>query len=139
VKLLVDECLSEELTKLAQERGHREAPHIAWTGKRWSKEGRLKGVILEGNWTLSQRTVSIFRGTTHAPGARGQYADVALHAGLICRLHGPVGMDPDLQLELFEAALDELDRDEDIVNQVLQVTLRDLEDEIDVSRYQLPD
>jgi hypothetical protein len=44
----------------------------------------------------------------------------------------------DLQLELFEAALDELTRDSDLVNQVLEVTSRDLEDEIDIVRYRLP-
>jgi hypothetical protein len=33
MKLLVDECLSEELAKLAQRRGHAEASHIAWIGK----------------------------------------------------------------------------------------------------------
>ena len=78
-----------------------------------------------------------FRGPDDAPGSRGQYADVALHAGLIC-LNGPVGMDLDLQLELFEAALDELDRDNDLVNQVLEITLPDPADEIEVLRYKLP-
>jgi uncharacterized protein (DUF433 family) len=38
MKLLVDECLSEELTKLAQRRGHAEATHIAWIGKRGWKD-----------------------------------------------------------------------------------------------------
>ena len=43
-----------------------------------------------------------------------------------------------LQLELFEAALDELDSDYDLVNQVLEITLRDFQDEIDILRYRLP-
>ena len=54
------------------------------------------------------------------PGTKGQYADVTLHAGLIC-IDGPVGMDLALQLELFSEALDELDTDEDLTNQVLEV------------------
>jgi hypothetical protein len=62
---------------------------------------------------------------------------VALHAGLLC-LNGPVGMDLDLQLELFEIALDELDRDGDLVNQVLEITLPESGDEIEVLRYKLP-
>jgi hypothetical protein len=62
---------------------------------------------------------------------------VALHAGLIC-INGPVGMDLDLQLELFTAALDELDQDGDLVNQVLEVTLLDANDEVDLVRYRLP-
>lgn len=62
---------------------------------------------------------------------------MALHAGLLC-LNGPVGMDLDLQLELFEIALDELDRDGDLVNQVLEITLPESGDEIEVLRYKLP-
>jgi hypothetical protein len=137
VKLLVDECLSDELTKLAQRRGHAEASHIAWVGKRGWKDWELKAVILDGDWTLVTKNSIDFRGPDDAPGSRGQYADVALHAGLIC-LNGPVGMDLDLQLELFEAALDELDCDNDLVNQVLEITLPDPADEIEVLRYKLP-
>jgi hypothetical protein len=137
VKLLVDECLSDELTKLAQRRGHAEASHIAWVGKRGWKDWELKAVILDGDWTFVTKNSIDFRGPDDAPGSRGQYADVALHAGLIC-LNGPVGMDLDLQLELFEAALDELDCDNDLVNQVLEITLPDPADEIEVLRYKLP-
>jgi hypothetical protein len=137
MKLLVDECLSDELTKLAQRRGHAEASHIAWVGKRGWKDWELKAVILDGDWTLVTKNSIDFRGPDDAPGSRGQYADVALHAGLIC-LNGPVGMDLDLQLELFEAALDELDCDNDLVNQVLEITLPDPADEIEVLRYKLP-
>ena len=114
MKLLVDECLSDELTKLAQRRGHAEASHIAWVGKHGWKDWELKAVILDGDWTFVTKNSIDFRGPDDAPGSRGQYADVALHAGLIC-LNGPVGMDLDLQLELFEAALDELDCDNDLV------------------------
>jgi hypothetical protein len=137
MKLLVDECLSDELTKLAQRRGHAEASHIAWVGKRGWKDWELKAVILDGDWTFVTKNSIDFRGPDDAPGSRGQYADVALHAGLIC-LNGPVGMDLDLQLELFEAALDELDCDNDLVNQVLEITLPDPADEIEVLRYKLP-
>jgi hypothetical protein len=137
MKLLVDECLSDELTKLAQQRGHAEASHIAWVGKRGWKDWELKAVILDGDWTLVTKNSIDFRGPDDAPGSRGQYADVALHAGLIC-LNGPVGMDLDLQLELFEAARDERDCDNDLVNQVLEITLPDPADEIEVLRYKLP-
>lgn len=40
-------------------------------------------------------------------GAKGQYSKTEIHAGLVC-LIGPAGMDLDMQLELFEVALDEL-------------------------------
>jgi hypothetical protein len=137
MKLLVDECLSEELTKLAQRRGHADASHVAWIGKRGWKDWELKVVVLDGDWTFVTRNSIDFRGPRHAPGSRGQYADVVLHAGLIC-LNGPVGMDLDVQLELFEAALDELDGDDDLVNQVLEISLSDSGDEIEVLRYKLP-
>ena len=64
-------------------------------------------------------------------------ADVAVHAGLIC-LNGPVGMDLDLQLEMFEEALDELDRNEDLLNEVLEISLSDSSEEFEVLRYQMP-
>jgi hypothetical protein len=57
---------------------------------------------------------------------------------LIC-LNGPEGMDLDMQRDLFEAALDELDRDSDLVNVVLELTLETAQsDEIVVDRYALP-
>ncbi len=137
MKLLIDECLSEELTKLARDRGHGEASHVRWIGKGGWKDWKLKSVVVDGDWTFVTKNSVDFRGPGDAPGSKGQYSDVTLHAGLIC-LNGPVGMDLDLQLELFEAALDELHRDDDLVNQVLEVTLTDLGDEIEVLRYSLP-
>jgi len=137
LKLLVDECLSEELTMLALQRGHPEASHVAWIGKRGWQDWRLKAVILDGDWTFVTKNSIDFRGPGARPGSKGQYAGVAIHAGLIC-LNGPVGMDLDLQLELFTAALDELDAVGDLVNQVLEITLRDEDGEIEVLRYKLP-
>ena len=137
MKLLVDECLSEELTKLAQSRGHAEASHVAWIGKRGWKDWELKSLIIDGDWTFVTRNSIDFRGPRGAPGSKGQYADVAVHAGLIC-LNGPVGMDLDLQLEMFEEALDELDRNDDLVNEVLEISLSDLSEEFEVLRYKMP-
>jgi Domain of unknown function (DUF5615) len=137
MKLLVDECLSDELTKLARERGHVEASHVAWIGKRGWKDWRLKSVILEGDWTFVTKNSADFRGPAKARGSRGQYAGVPLHAGLIC-LNGPVGMDLDLQVELFSIALDELENDDNLINQVLEVTLPDNQgSEIAILRYRL--
>jgi hypothetical protein len=45
-------------------------------------------------------------------------------------------MDLDMQLELFGQAMDELDTDSDLVNQVLEITMED--DSIHVRRYRLP-
>jgi len=137
MKLLIDECLSTELAKRAQERGHDQASHVTWIGKRGWKDWQLKQVILDGDWTFVTKNSIDFRGSADAPGSRGQYADVAIHAGLIC-LNGPPGMDLDLQLELFEVALDELDHDDNLLNQVLEVNLEDPDEEIEIRRYRLP-
>ena len=105
-------------------------------------ETRMEGLavrklILHGDWTFVTRNSIDFRGPRDAPGSKGQYADVALQAGLIC-LNGPVGMDLDLQLEMFEEALDELDRNDDLVNEVLEISLSDSSEEFAVLRYQMP-
>jgi hypothetical protein len=44
----------------------------------------------------------------------------------------------DLQIELFNRALDEIDRDPFLVNQVLEVTFPDTAREIEILRYKLP-
>ncbi|WP_363352312.1 DUF5615 family PIN-like protein [Methylocystis echinoides] len=135
MKFLIDECLSPELTKLAQARGYGESSHIVWLGRAGLKDWELKPLILQNDWTFVTKNSVDFRGSAEKPGAKGQYADVAIHAGLIC-LNGPPGMDLDMQLELFEQALDELESDADLVNQVLEITMD--ESAIDIRRYQLP-
>lgn len=135
MKLLIDECLSPELAKLAQSRGHSESSHVVWLKKGGWKDWSLSSFIVDGDWTFVTRNSVDFRGPASKPGSRGQYADVAIHAGLIC-LDGPEGMDLDLQLDLFELALDEIGGG-DLVNQVLEITL--LEDnDIRILRYALP-
>src|SRR5262252_7666829 len=85
------------------------------------RETRMEGLAInkrDHRWRLD------FRGPHDAPGSKGQYAGVEVHAGLIC-LNGPEGMDLDLQLEMFEQALDELEGNDDLVNQVLEISLSD--------------
>jgi hypothetical protein len=135
MKLLIDECLSPELAKLAQSRGHGNSSHVVWLKKSGWKDWSLKRLILDGDWTFVTKNSFDFRGPSSRRGSKGQYSDVALHAGLIC-LNGPEGMDLNLQLELFELALDEIG-DGDLTNQVLEITLED-QTEIRVLRYALP-
>jgi hypothetical protein len=90
-------------------------------------------VIIDGDWTFVTRNSIDFRGPWDAPGSKGKYAHVAVHAGLIC-INGAVGMDLDLQLEMFEEALDELDRNDDLINQVLEILLSDSNEEFEVVR-----
>lgn len=106
MKFLIDGCLSPELTRLAHARGHGESSHVVWMGHAARKDWELKPVILAGDWTFVTRNAIDFRGPANKPGSRGQYADVTVHAGLVC-LNGPFGMDLDMQVELFEQALDD--------------------------------
>lgn len=135
MKFLIDECLSPELTKIAVNKGHGQSSHIVWLGRGGYKDWELKPIILDDDWTFVTKNSVDFRGPKDKPGTKGQYADVAIHAGLIC-LNGPPGMDLDMQIELFEQALVELDGDPDLVNQVLEITLDD--DDLRVLRYALP-
>lgn len=122
---------------MAQERGYPEASHVTWIGKGGKKDWQLKPVIIDGDWTFVTRNSVDFRGPSDAPGSKGQYSDIAIHAGLIC-LNGPTGMDLELQREMFAVALDELDRDSDMVNQVLEISSNEPEDEFEILRYKLP-
>ena len=136
MKFLIDECLSPELAKIAIDRDHGQSSHIVWLGLAGCKDWELKPIILNDDWTFVTKNSVDFRGPEDKPGTKGQYADVAIHAGLIC-LNGPPGMDLDMQIELFEQALLELDAGPDLVNQVLEITLDD-DDDLHALRYALP-
>ena len=136
MKLLIDECLSPELTKLAHAAGYGESSHVVWMGLAGRKDWELKTVILDGDWTFVTKNSVDFRGSPSRPGLKGQYAEVAIHAGLIC-LNGPAGMNLDMQIELFEQALEELADDGNLINTVLDITLED-DDQIHIRRYALP-
>ncbi len=70
MKLLVDECLSEELTKLARERGYLESSHIRWLGKAGAKDWELLPIILAGDWTFVTKNSIDFRGPIDTPDRR---------------------------------------------------------------------
>ena len=136
MKFLIDECLSPELVKLAQDKGYEQSSHVVWRKLAGKKDWHLKPIILDDDWTFVTRNSADFRGPASKPGSRGVYADVAIHAGLVC-LNGPEGMDLDMQLDLFEQALEAVALDGDLINQVLEITL-DESDELRVLRYNLP-
>ena len=135
MKFLIDECLSPSLTGLAHRAGHGESSHVVWLKWNGLSDRALMPRIVSGDWTFVTRNAIDFRGPPHAPGSRGEYARVDLHAGLVC-LNGPPAMDLAMQRELFETALDEVSRDSDLINQVLDVTLED--DSLLIRRYALP-
>ncbi len=133
MKFLVDECLSPALTKRAHARGYGESSHVVWLGRSGLKDWELKPLIIAGDWTSVTKNSIDFRGPAASPGSRGHYADVAIHAGLIC-INGPPSMD--LQIELFDQAMAELGLESDLVNEVLEITMED--DTMYVRRYRLP-
>ena len=136
LKLLIDECLTLDLVEVARRLGHPESSHVVWVGKAGWKDWELKRLILEEDWTFVTRNSDDFRGDADEPGNEGQYAGLALHAGLIC-INGPVGITAEDECELLEAALREIG-DTDLVNEVVEITLQDAEGEYEIRRYSLP-
>lgn len=122
-------------------RGRASIPILPMSGgpeKGGWKDWSLVPVILDGDWVLVTKNSIDFRGPAASPGSKGLYASISLHAGLVC-INRPVGMDLDLQLGLFSLALDELEHDDGLINQVLEVTAVGEEGEVEILRYRLPD
>lgn len=139
MKLLIDENLSEALAKRARELGHAESSHVRWIGKGGIKDWNLISVILEGDWTFVTRNADDFRGPFWAPGSRGEYRKTTVHAGLIC-LNGPSVINRAMQLTMLEAALETFTGADDLINQVIEVTLTDVHaQEMTVDRYTMPE
>lgn len=138
LKFLIDECLSPKLVAAAVNAGFPESSHVAWLGKAGWKDWELKTFILEGDWTFVTRNSADFRGPAENPGSKGQYANVPIHAGLIC-LNGPEGMRSSIQLELFQTVIEEIGGADQLVNEVIEADLEDLEGDIIIRRYNLPE
>lgn len=138
MKFLIDECLSPDLVEVALGRGFVESSHVVWMGNAGRKDWELKPFILEGDWTFVTRNSVDFRGPAGNPGTSGQFADVPLHAGLIC-INGPDGMTAEVQCELFAAALDEIGNVQQLVNEVVEVDVESLHDEFTIHRYPMPE
>jgi len=141
LKFLIDECLSPELAQLARDRGYPESFHVSWLGKAGWKDWELRDLILEQDWTFVTRNSVDFRGPAEQPGSKGQYADVPIHAGLVC-INGPSRMSGKIQVELFAAVLDAIQDtsppQEDLVNEVIEVNLAEEVGEFEIVRYPLP-
>lgn len=137
LKFLIDECLSPHLAQLARDGGYHESSHVNWLGKSGWKDWELKSLILGEDWTFVTRNSIDFRGPAEQPGSKGQYADVAIHAGLVC-INGPAKMTAQIQAELFAAVLDEISSQDYLVNEVIEVNLPDEGGEFEIVRYPLP-
>jgi hypothetical protein len=134
-KILIDENLSPSLAADAQQKGF-VCSHVNHLGKTGTKDWEVKRVILEGDRTFVTNNSADFRGPANEPGSFGEYADVRLHAGLVC-IDAPFGLNLDLQREIFGLILDELAKSGDLTNQVLQVDVRK-DGRVELERFALP-
>lgn len=136
LKFLIDECLSPKLVELAISRGFVASSHVVWIGKAGLKDWELKKIIVDDDWTFVTNNSADFRGPSDEPGTAGQYADVFLHAGLIC-LNSDARMNQAVQIDLFAFALDELGAESPLINEVFEVDL-DRNGLKQYRRYSLP-
>ena len=107
--------------------------HLGLTGQ---KDWELKTTIVDGDWTFVTNNGIDFRGPADKPGSSGEYADVALHAGLICITPG--GLSMSIQRKLFELILNDMEKNGDLINQVLEVLL-DRNGEVRITRREMPE
>lgn len=136
LRLLIDECLSPELVRMAVQAGHVESTCVrdrGWTG---TKDWKLITHVIEGDYTLVTCNSVDFRG--RGPGKLGgEYARQAIHAGLIC-LNSARVLDLGRQLTLFQLALNELASIENLVNQAFDMF--EMEDgTVRVEIYDIPE
>ncbi len=96
----------------------------------------LKPTIVEGGWTFVTNNSVDFRGPADKPGSAGEYADVRLHAGLVC-INAPGGLNLSRQRQLFNLILDDMEKNGDLTNQVLEVDLNK-SGEVELRRRALP-
>jgi predicted nuclease of predicted toxin-antitoxin system len=124
VKFLIDECLHTTLVAVAQDRGH-ECSHVNWLGLSGETDWGLMPRIVDGNFTFV---------TNNARDFRKLYAREELHAGLIIIVPQVL---PALQRELFEAVLADMNPGEELLNEVVEITM-DAGFAV-LSRYTLPE
>jgi hypothetical protein len=123
-RLLIDENLSVQLPQLVRERGY-ECMHVRDLGLLSEKDWHLLERIREDDWTLVTNNVEEFRARYR------RKAD--LHAGAVF-LVSSAGFDT--QKGALTAALDDIDRDGNLVN--TEVLVERLGDGYRVRRFDLP-
>ena len=134
-KLLIDENLSPSLVGLATDKGF-VCLHVNHLGLAGQKDWQLKTTILDGDWTFITNNGVDFRGSVKKLGSQGVYADVPLHAGLVC-VDAPRGLNLESQKRLFDLVLSNLEEGGTLTNQVLQVTLSP-DGSVELARYGMP-
>lgn len=122
-RLLIDENLSVALPPAAHARGF-ECAHVAHRGFHTWKDWSLMEEVAASDWVLV---------TNNAVEFRGRYRQVELHPGVVFIV--PNVRRPQ-QIELFEAALNDIAAAPDLINTALDVGFEG--QEIVVRRYGLP-
>jgi len=117
-RLLIDECLSPELVSVARAAGY-EATCSRDRGLLGLYDWDLVKFVVSEDFTLVTSNAKDFRGQERGR-CGGLYAQVEIHAGLIC-LTPCHGMALTLQKELFGYALAALVELPDLINRVLEV------------------
>ncbi|ULJ75697.1 DUF5615 family PIN-like protein [Rhizobium gallicum] len=124
MKFLIDECLHTSLVAVAQDHGH-DCFHVNWLGLSGEADWDLMPRIVAGDFTFV---------TNNARDFRKLYSKEDLHAGLLIIVPQVL---PVQQRELFTLILQELAETQDLVNEVVEVTIEG--DEAILTRYALPE
>jgi predicted nuclease of predicted toxin-antitoxin system len=124
LRFLVDENLSVSLPGAAHRRGF-EATHVVHLGLGEWQDWNILQIIDRDGWVLV---------TNNAIEFRSRYREIEIHPGVIFLLPSVPRAQ---QLSLFEAALDEVAINPDLVNQALDVEFAK-DGRIAISRYALP-
>jgi hypothetical protein len=134
-KFLIDECLSPELAEMAVQRGHVESTCVRNRGWCGLKDYQLIQRVAAEDFTLVTCNSVDFRGK--GPGELGgEHANLDIHAGLVC-VNSELPLDLDLQLELFQAVLEVLESEEDLVNKALDLFHQE-NGQVDYDIYEIP-
>jgi hypothetical protein len=126
LKLLIDECLSEELVPLAIDAGYAESSHVRWRKRGGKKDWELMPFILDGDWTFVTNNSYDFRGPPSRKGTKGYHSKADLHAGLVC-LNWPNKIKRlEIHIASFKLALNELSKIDEMVNKCLEIDMVDM-------------
>ncbi len=123
-RFLVDEDLSVALPAAAHRRGF-EATHVVHLGLSGSKDWNILELVAKDDWTIV---------TNNALEFRTRYRSIELHPGVVFLLPS---VRREQQIMLFEAALDDVGANPDLVNQAIDVSLS-ADSKIVIRRYALP-
>lgn len=120
MKFLSHDCLHTSLVAVAQACGQ-ECFHINWLGLSGETDWDLMPRIVEGNFTSV---------TNNARDFRKLFAKEELHAGLVIIVPQVL---PARQREMFDAVLDELANSDELLNEIIEISVED--DALAITRY----